>query len=206
MNDATRNVEVEVKFWVPDLAPFPAILSASGGVLKKERVFERNIRFDTPDEALREKLQLLRLRQDTAVTLTFKGPAADDTHSEARVREEIEVKVDHFDNAVAIFQRLGLNRLQVYEKYRQTWQLGAVEVVLDELPYGNFVELEGEATALKMAAPLLGFDWTQRLLTNYLAIMGLVQEAYQLPFDDLTFANFKGVAIDMPAILKAAKE
>jgi len=31
----------------------------------------------------------------------------------------------------------------MYEKYRTTFTIGSLEVVLDELPYGNFVEIEG---------------------------------------------------------------
>ena len=137
------NLEVEVKFLVDDLAAWRGRLLGAGAVLEKGRVYERNVRLDTADEALLKKWQLLRVRQDTAVRVTFKAPTAADAVSEAKVREELEMEVADFDTAVLIFQRLGFAPVQVYEKYRETFQLGDVEVVLDEMPYGNFVELEG---------------------------------------------------------------
>ena len=56
-------LEVEVKFLVADLKAFRERLLAAGGTLAKARIFERNVRFDTPDNDLLKKGQLLRLRQ-----------------------------------------------------------------------------------------------------------------------------------------------
>ncbi|RIK18520.1 MAG: class IV adenylate cyclase [Anaerolineae bacterium] len=133
--------------------------------------FERNVRFDTPDEALLRRQELLRLRQDARVRLTFKGPAAEDAISEAKVREEIELEVGDFDRMALILERLGLQPMQVYEKYRETYRWGNIEIVLDELPYGNFVELEGSEDGLKTVAAALASAagrLTCRLLTSRL--------------------------------------
>jgi adenylate cyclase class 2 len=200
VSDKSSNLEVEVKFLVETLAGWRERLLAVGAMLQKERVYERNVRLDTADSALLERLQLLRLRQDTAVRLTFKGPA-DEVVSEAKVREELEVTVSDFDTAVLIFQRLGLAPVQVYEKYRETWQLGEVEVVLDEMPYGNFVELEGSEAGIKTAVAILGLDWHKRLITNYLAIMAQLKVHHNLPFDDVTFANFENLTISAADVL-----
>lgn len=198
----TDNLEVEVKFVVADLAAMQQRLRNAGATLAKPRVFERNLRLDTPDEALRYSGRLLRLRQDTAVRLTFKGETEADATSEAKVREELEVTVSDLDTAVAICQRLGFQPVQVYEKYRTTYQLGSVEVVLDELPIGNFMELEGAEAAIKDAANLLNMDWGQRLLTNYLALMAQTKAVYQLDFDDLTFANFENVDVSLANVIE----
>jgi adenylate cyclase class 2 len=80
--------------------------------------------------------------------------------------------------------------VQVYEKYRATFQLNRVEVVLDEMPFGYFVELEGSERAIRSAADVLGLDWRKRILSNYLALMAELKTAHNLPFDDLTFENF----------------
>jgi adenylate cyclase class 2 len=139
-----ENLEVEVKFYVPDLAAFRQRLLAAGAVLSKPRVFEKNVAFDTADSRLFQELKLLRLRQDTAVTLTYKGTPKNLPQSEAKVREELEVTVSDFDTLAEIFARLGFDPVVVYEKYRETFTWQDVEIVLDELPYGNFIELEGE--------------------------------------------------------------
>lgn len=82
----------------------------------------------------------------------------------------------------AILQRLGFRPVQVYEKYRETYQWRAVEIVLDEMPFGRFVELEGDEPGLKTVAAALGLDWSRRLLTNYLELMELCRRTFDLPF------------------------
>jgi adenylate cyclase class 2 len=190
-------VEVEVKFLVGDLAIIRQRLAALGARMVAPRVFERNVRFDTPDEALLRRQQLLRLRQDNRARLTFKGPSAADASSEAKVREEIELEIGDFDRMALIFSRLGFQPFQTYEKYRETFAWGEVEVVLDEMPFGLFVELEGPEAKIKQVAGALGLEWSKRVLTNYLAMMGLVREKFSLPFTDLTFANFAQRPVDL---------
>lgn len=196
-----RHLEVEVKFMLRDLAPIRRRLVDMGAEIIAPRVFERNVRFDTADEALLARQQLLRLRQDTRVRLTFKGPAAEDVASEAKVREEIELEVGHFDRMSAVLQRLGFLPIQVYEKYRETYQWRGVEIVLDEMPFGDFIELEGVEADLRPAAEALGLDWSRRILANYLALMELCRRSFNLSFSDLTFENFAGLSVDMGELL-----
>lgn len=195
------NLEVEVKFLVVDLAGFRQRLLAVGGRPVRPRVYERNVRYDTASDRLLQRDELLRLRQDAAVTLTFKGVAQSAGQSEAKVREEIEVKVDDFDRMAAIIGRLGFEPRQVYEKYRETFQMGEVEVVLDEMPFGNFVELEGGENAIKAAAASLKLDWNRRIVTNYLELMARLKSYHNLLFDDLTFANFRNLPVSVADIL-----
>ena len=186
-----ENLEVEVKFLVGDLTAVRTHLLTLNATLKKPRVFEQNIRLDTPDGALLSELQMLRIRQDATVRVTFKSPPPPEIVSEVKVREEFEMTVSDAETAVSIFSRLGYFPVQTYEKYRETFQLGGVEVVLDEMPYGNFVELEGAEAEIKALAAQLNLVWGQRILPGYLAMMGIIKTAFDLPFDDLTFANFE---------------
>ena len=193
-------LETEVKFLVDDLSALRQRLLAAGGEQVRPRLFEQNIRFDTPEEELRARFQLLRLRLDDRVRLTFKGPA-DDAESEAKVREEIEVEVADFEMMSAILEKLGFVAHQVYEKYRETFKLGEVEIVLDELPFGDFVELEGEETAIRQAAEKLALAWEERVLVNYLGLLQLLRERYDLPFTDLTFENFAGAEVTVADLI-----
>lgn len=193
--------ETEVKFFMPELGVFREQLVKAGAILTKPRVFEQNVRFDTPDNQLLQRRELLRLRQDTAVTITFKGSPDELEQGEVKRREEIEVNTTDFDNTVTIFKRLGFEPKQVYEKYRETFQLGALEIVLDEMPFGNFIELEGEEEAIKTAVARLGLPWEKRILTNYLMLMAQLQAFHKLPFMDLTFANFEQWTVSVADIL-----
>lgn len=201
-----EQLEVEVKFLVRDLTAVRRRLLDLGATVTKERVFERNLRFDTSGQSLRSQDKLLRLRQDTAVTVTFKGMTDAQAGSEARVREELEFEADDFDIVALVFRRLGFQPVQTYEKYRETFALDDVEVVLDEMPYGDFVELEGEEADLKTAVVDLGLNWQQRILANYLALMADLKAHHDLPFDDLTFANFENLSASVADLLPYASE
>jgi adenylate cyclase class 2 len=197
-----NNLEVEVKFLVADLGVMRPRVIEAGGVLHHPRVYERNIRYDNAWQGLARQDKLLRLRQDSRNVITYKGPAQNVDVAQVKIREELEITVDDFDGAAAILQKLGFEPVQVYEKYRETFRLGQVEVVLDEMPYGNFLELEGEEGEIVAAAHLLGLEWNQRILANYLYLLSLVNNHYGLAITDLTFANFTGLTISLPDVLR----
>ncbi|MFW6184834.1 MAG: class IV adenylate cyclase [Chloroflexota bacterium] len=205
-----QRLEIEVKFYVDDLAPLRERLLAAGAAQIKPRLFERNVRFDDAQGTLARRQQLLRVRQDDRARLTFKGQATGDAASQAKVREELEVEVSDALTIATILQRLGFQPRQVYEKYRETFALDGVEIVLDELPFGNFVELEGESrdgpggqeAGIRRVAQRLGLDWEQRIVDNYLSLMARLKRHYALPFSDLTFDNFDGVDAPIHAILQ----
>lgn len=197
----TNNLEVEVKFLVDDLPGMRQRVLDVGGVLHRGRVYERNIRYDNAWQGLARQDKLLRLRQDSRNVITFKGPAQNVDVAQVKIREELEIEVNDFDTAAAILQKLGFEAVQVYEKYRETFQLGAVEVVLDEMPFGNFLELEGTEEEIVAAANRLGLDWNQRILANYLYLLARVNQHYRLEIADLTFANFADLTISIPDVL-----
>lgn len=174
----------------------------AGAQQVKPRVYERNVLFDDEASSLFQRRELLRLRQDDGARITFKGEAATDQATEAKVREELETSVGDFATVAKILQRLGFKPRQVYEKYRETFRLGNVEIVLDELPFGNFVELEGDEEDIRDAAQRLSLPWAERILDNYLLLMMRVRDYYKLPFDDLTFANFEGRTVSIAAVLQ----
>ena len=202
---SSENLEVEVKFLVDDLAAVRDRLLAFGARIHKPRVYERNVRFDSPWDGLRTQGKLLRLRQDAAARLTYKGEPQTAVESEARVREELEVEVGDFQTTQALLERVGFEPKQVYEKYRETFIFGRAEVVLDEMPFGDFVELEGEEASIQAAAAALGLDWDLRILANYLALMAGLKERFGLDFDDLTFENFATVDVAAIDLLKNSR-
>jgi adenylate cyclase class 2 len=58
----------------------------------------------------------------------------------------------------SIIENLGFQKALIYEKRRQTWQFRAVEIVLDELPFGQYMEIEGSITAIAEAEMLLEIE------------------------------------------------
>ena len=186
----SSTLEIEVKFLLPNLSLIRNRLLQLGATLVRPRTYERNIRYDNAWDGLMRQGKLLRLRQDTDAIITYKGDPGEDISSEVRVREELEMTVEDFDMAASILERVGFEPRQVYEKYRETYEIEAVEVVLDEMPFGDFVELEGEEISIRTVAQQLRLDWDRRILTNYLNLFASLKESHQLPFEDLTFENF----------------
>lgn len=189
-----KDQELEVKFYVNDLAAIERRLQQMGAHLEAPRVLEINLRFDTPDRQLSQQSKALRLRKDAAIRMTYKGPAQSD--GGARLRQEIEFEVSDFDAAWSLFHELGYDVMTVYEKYRTTYRLGEVEVVLDELPYGKFVEIEGEdAAVIRQEASRLGLHWDYGVAASYLVLFEMMRERLGYEFRDLTFENFTGIQV-----------
>lgn len=184
-----NKLEQEAKFRIDHLDELAARLKELGAVCTQPRTFEVNLRFDTADGRLAAAYQVLRLRQDQRSRLTFKGPS--DPNSTIASRREIEVEVGDLATARAILEALGYRVVVCYEKYRAAYQLGAVEVSLDEMPFGTFSEIEGpDEASIRAAAEELGLDWKARTKLSYLAIFGALKEACAMSMPDLTFAAF----------------
>jgi len=187
--------ELEVKFYVRDLPAVEARLKTLGARLEAERVFEVNLRFDTPDGRLGRASQVVRLRQDSRARLTYKGPSSNSDG--AKLRTEIEFEVADFQAARAFLEALGYPVAMAYEKYRTTYVLDDAEVVLDELPYGAFVEVEGlDAETIRRVTSRLGLAWERSAPESYVSLFYGVRARLGLPFSDLTFENFAGRVID----------
>jgi adenylate cyclase class 2 len=194
----SNSVETEVKVLVESLAILEVRLKGLGATLAAERVFERNVRYDDDARSLSEVGQVLRLRTDTRARLTFKAPMGK-AENGITSRAELEVTVDDFDTMDAILQRLGYRPLWVYEKYRTTYHWHGCEIVLDEMPYGLFVEIEGEISAIESVLAALGLEAAPRLPASYSVLFLKLKQLLNLPFDDLTFANFEGIAVPADA-------
>ena len=188
-----NDVEIEVKFYVLSLQEIEQKILELGGTLLQERCFESNLRFDTADGRLRNLRHVLRLRKDTENILTFKGAA--EAGKPVSIRQEIEVLVDDFDTARTLLEGLGFEVVMAYEKYRTTYSLLDTLVVLDELPYGNFIEIEGpDGTSIQKVARNLNLNWKVRVMTSYTYLYeALKKERPELEDKYLTFAELKGM-------------
>ncbi len=187
--------EIEVKFYLADLPGLKKRLLNAGAEQSHPRILEVNLRFDTPNMDLSKHFRVLRLRQDQAAHLTFKGPG--DVVEGVLVRQEIEFEVSDFQTTQRFLEALGYRVYLTYEKVRENFTLMGVQVSLDDMPFGCFVELEGQSgSQLEGVARVLGLDWSRRINTSYLQIFQNLKERLELHFDDLTFENFRGRPIN----------
>jgi predicted adenylyl cyclase CyaB len=165
---ASANQERELKFALHDqsLDDLRQRLAAAGAHATRPAARESNWVFDRRDELFGSS-RLLRLRTDGAgCRLTFKGPPRFEEN--LKVRDEIEVTVDHADAMRDLLVRLGYRVVRRYEKVREEWQLAATTVALDHTPIGDFVEFEGGDAV--SAAALMGFDTGAAERRSYLRL------------------------------------
>jgi adenylate cyclase class 2 len=190
----TNYQEIEVKFFIADLPALLEKVRNLGALMLRPRMLEVNLRFDTPDMQLGKRAQVLRLRQDDQSILTFKSPGkiVDGVIS----RTELEVLVSDFQTTRALLEALGFQVFMTYEKYRQNFKLNDLVASVDELPYGNFIELEGSSPEhVRSTAALLGLDWEQRINLSYTALLGLFNQNTGHTFQDLSFEVFSGLRV-----------
>ena len=186
---AQNNQEIEVKFYIADLTSVQTRLEGMGARLVHERTHEINLRFDTPGGDLLRQYQVLRLRQDSKARLTYKGPAQ--TLEGTRARQEIEFTVSDFSSAQAFLEALGYQVMMMYEKYRTTYEMEGMEILLDEMPYGSFLEIEGpDPAGMHRFAQALQLDWESAAADSYTALFEKLRARLGFTFQDLSFANF----------------
>jgi adenylate cyclase, class 2 len=135
------------------------------GAKRKGQDFEVNTLYS--GEALDTERALLRLRLVGKRTiLTYKESLP--SRSGIKHRREHETQIDNPDAMEAILEALGLVPALVYEKRRESWRLGETEIVIDELPFGLFMEIEGAEDDI-------------RQVESRLAIKGLRTESATYP-------------------------
>jgi adenylate cyclase class 2 len=109
-----------------------------GGILKREKA-------------------LLRVRKINERTiLTYKKALKNDLKVKQHI--EHETKVESAEEIESIIKALGFRLGMVYEKRRQTWHLQKVEICLDELPFGLFMEIEGKMSEIGLIEMMLELE------------------------------------------------
>jgi adenylate cyclase class 2 len=104
--------------------------------------------------ALDERRAVLRVRKiGDKTVLTYKRRIQNEFDIKQQIEHETEIA--NSEEIVKIIENLGFIASLVYEKRRKTWKFREVEIVLDELPFGLFMEIEGSITAIAEAEMFL---------------------------------------------------
>lgn len=159
------NIETERKYRLGParLEEMVSRLNDLGAEFEKE-VFEVNYQHRGGD--MDERGATLRLRKigDFSV-LTYKEKVKNDNGVKQKIEYETAVTDD--DAMEKIIERLGYRLTAVYEKRRKYWKLDDAEVVLDELPFGLFMEIEGTVEVIDNTERKLGLKEIEREPRGY---------------------------------------
>ena len=201
-----QSAEIEIKFPISDPAAFQSRLPALGFHLETPRTFEHNTLYDNPTRDLRERKEILRIRQyGPLCTVTHKrkpGPAEPVDTTRYKIRIETETAVAEGAALAAILQQLGYAPAFVYEKFRSEWSHPIPSnaeltghLVIDETPIGTWAELEGPTGWIDSTLAELNIDPATCLTDSYGTLFLNWKQRTGSPAENLTFAEIATPAL-----------
>jgi adenylate cyclase, class 2 len=134
------------------------------GATRAGEEFEENTLYAGGELHLRQRVLRLRRVGDAAL-LTYKERYP--STSAIKHQREDETRVEDAAAMDAILDALGYRPALVYEKRRETWHVAGTEVAVDELPFGLFLEIEGDEAPIKEAEELLGLSDVEAEMASY---------------------------------------
>lgn len=157
--------EIEKKYRLSreQRAELPGRLREIGASAEGEE-FEENTIYGGHDLVPRKNVLRLR-RVGERVILTYKERFA--SPSAIKRQREDETRVEDGEALASILDALGYRPIIVYEKRRTTWRVAGAEVVFDELPFGLFLEIEGEEDVIVEVERLLGLAEAEAEMASY---------------------------------------
>ncbi|MFB3921818.1 MAG: class IV adenylate cyclase [Terriglobia bacterium] len=168
--------ETEIKLEVHDRKAVKRRLKKLGLRVIQPRHFEGNGLFDFQDLRLWKARCLLRLRQEgKRWLLTYKGTPLDSR--EYKIRREIETLVSDGPAVREILNALGFHEAFRYEKFRTVYAAsskspreGSNQLLLDETPIGDYLELEGSKRWIDHVARELGYGREDYITASYASL------------------------------------
>ena len=177
--------EIEVKFRVDNPLVLSRKLRDAGFRLETPRSHEMNTLYDLPGQVLRQRKELLRLREfGRSWKLTHKSGSKISRHSS---RTELETSVSDGKTMDAILRALGYSPSFRYEKFRAEWTDGKGQVVVDHTPIGDFCEIEGKPRWIDTTAKKLGVEREAYITKNYAALFADWKQQHDSPATEMTF-------------------
>lgn len=160
--------EIKIALSKESLVELIKILKESGAE-KEFCVLQITNRFDTNDQSLESRGVFLRTRTGETNTLTLKRKISGD-NDHIKSREEIEIDLNSKEEIYTlnkIINILGFEKLLIMEKYRMQWSFSGCKIAIDELPFGFYVEIEGEKDNLFKVSDILKLNKEDSLTNTY---------------------------------------
>lgn len=155
--------EIEIKFKIKNPNLIKRKLKEKGAKFVG-KTLERTIKFDTENKDLEKKGKFLRVRTGFENVITYKRKLKSKKFKE---REEIELEISDPEKMKIILENLGFTNKWIMEKYREKWQWGSVEIVIDRLLFGNFIEIEGNKKSIQKATKALRLNLKEGITATY---------------------------------------
>ncbi|HEY5589237.1 MAG TPA: class IV adenylate cyclase [Candidatus Paceibacterota bacterium] len=183
---ANNLIEVEVKFKIDDLSILEEKIKAVGAKELHKNIFQRTVKMDTPDESLRQKGVFLRVRDGEKKIMTVKSKLPELVKN-FKEREELEIEISDVELAEKMLKVLGFTQKRIMEKYRTEYELEGTILALDRLPFGNYLEIEGDKDLIEKVIKILGLENLERNIHTYWHLFDEYKKANNLQGEDIVF-------------------
>ena len=178
-------LEREIKLRFRDAEEARQAILATGATPLRSRRLQEDCLLDTPDDILRRRRCVLRVRMECGKTLlTFKGPVQT---SPMKLREELETVIGDGLLLLRVLEELGFRVWFRYEKYREEFAHEDCTIAVDETPVGTFVEVEGTEHGIHEMAAALARNPADYVTDSYRGLYVKHCEINGLPLADMLF-------------------
>jgi adenylate cyclase class 2 len=179
-------IEIEVKYKLNNIkALFARLIENKAKNIGTE--FQRTIRFDTEDKILEQSGRFLRIRSGAYNTMTLKIKNKETLDKNFNIREEMETTIGDIETIRLIILTLGFQKEYIMEKYRMNWNFIGTKIAVDEMPFGFFIEIEGEKEAITKVSKLLALDKVDRYVGTYWDLFADYQKKHGIKGDNIQF-------------------
>lgn len=150
--------EIELKLKIADKKAVVEKLLRAGAVFKSKKnqvdILYNSKYFDFGDYDQSLRLRIEKWDNKQKATLAFKGTPKH-TADGHKIRDEFETPVDPGPTR-KLLKSIGFEEVAIIEKVRAEYQLDGLQVVIDELKFGTFIEFEGAPDEIENVRRKLG--------------------------------------------------
>jgi len=134
---------------------------------------ERTYGFFTPDrksikEGIFPRIKVFNKNKEGILTVKIKKQKK----TKYFQRNEFSLLISNVKNARDVLCTLGYSKERIFDKKREIWKFKKkdIEICLDKLPFGNYVEIEGKPKEIEKTIKKLKLERYKRITKAYLAV------------------------------------
>lgn len=164
-------IEYEATFLDVNKEDIRKKLKKAGAKLAKPEFLQKRFAFNLPKGHENGNAWLRVRDEQDKITMSYKeinGKNIED-------QKEINLVIDNFNAGKELLEIIGCRMKSYQETKRELWELGDVEICIDEWPFLEpFVEIEGKSEKeVKAASKKIGFDYSKALFCGVTAIYSM---------------------------------
>lgn len=154
--------EIEVKIKIENIDEIrEKILSIGAKFIGKEKQVDEY--FDFEDDKLRREDKAIRIRNKKILAYKTNSLKEDGM----KKVDETEFELQDYEGFITLLHGMGLKKSFLKEKERESFEIEKTKIEIDILPFGKFVEIEGNEENINKISEQLGFDKNQFIPNSY---------------------------------------